>query len=94
MTNIIKLILVIAFSTICSAGYSQNNRSLEKRKQELIQKEEERVAEQDQALKEMKAGHLAIQTKETKKRMKKSKKKANKTNKNRGSFSLKTIFKK
>ena len=94
MTNIIKISLIIIFSLLCSAGFTQNSRSLEKRKQELINKEEERKSEQEQALKEMQASHIAIQTKKTKKRMKKSKRKANKNNKNKKSFSIKTLFKK
>ena len=94
MPNLIKIFFLLIFSFIATTSFSQNSRSLEKRKQELIDKEEQRKQEENQAIKEMQATHLAIQSKDTRKRMKKSKKKANKNNKNKNSFSFKKYFKK
>lgn len=87
MTNLLKFIFIVSIFFFTNEIVAQESRSLEKRKKELIQQEEQRKAEEAQALKDMQSGHMAIQTKDTRKRMKKSKKKANKVNKNKqGSF--------
>lgn len=80
------------FVCILNISYAQNDRSIEKRKKELIEKEEQRKAEEMQYLEEMRSNHMAIQSKDTRKRMKKSKRKSKRVNDNRGTFILKRWY--
>jgi peptidoglycan hydrolase CwlO-like protein len=94
-TFLIKYFTLILFIFLfTNNSFAQKPQSIEKRTKELQEKEEQRKQEEINALKQMQAEHLAIQSKSTKKRMKKSRKKAKNVNDNKRGFSLKRMFKK
>lgn len=92
MTKLIKILIIFSVTLISIQSYAQKPQSVEKRKKELIEKEEQRKAEEQQAIKEMQENHMAIQTKDTRKRMRKSKKKAKRANDHKKGFILRRLF--
>jgi len=94
----LKQILLLCLLTFPFLVYSQKaekrGNTIEKRKKELKDKQEEREREDAAAYEELRQKHIGNQSKDVQKRMKSTQKKSSRTNRNKKEFFLKKKLRK